>query len=444
MVNQGTVLYEQYEVVKLIGKGGMSAVYLANDTKNSRQCAIKIVEKVASDNSVTVQSLAAEARMLKSLSSPYLPQIFDIHETQDTFVMVMEYIQGISLDKVLVNHGPQRVSDVILWGIQLCEVFAYLHSQNPPIIYRDMKPANVMLLASGDIQVIDFGTARTQKLGVEMNSDTVMIGTEGFAAPEQYGGLGQSDARTDIYCLGATMYNLLTGKMPHQGMLLSIANTDWLKGTPLGDILTKCLQTDPSRRYQNAQELIQDLRYAQAGGNKANTGWLKSNKTAVSGGGWQMGNALSGILKGRSSGALKTGRMGTGRLTPQAQRQEGSAEARKAAPAFQQVPDVAQTPAYQPPAERAPAAPAPVTAPAPPPKPEPPAQDYPAQPQENSRLGMWKALLILAGVAMAIFAAIGIVSALNHAESAAILSMGVAIAAALFAAVCAAGVAKNR
>ena len=101
---------------------------------------------------------------------------------------------------------------MIKWAKQLCDVLGYLHSQNPPIIYRDMKPANIMLKPDGNVVLIDFGTAREYK---ENNiEDTTCLGTMGYAAPEQFGGMGQTDARTDIYCLGATMYHLVTGMNP--------------------------------------------------------------------------------------------------------------------------------------------------------------------------------------------------------------------------------------
>ncbi len=306
MLNTGTLLCEQYEIIKTIGKGGMSAVYLAMDRKNSRQCAVKVVERsgIGQDNSVVIQSLAAEASLLKRLSNPHMPQIYDIIETPESFTMVMEYIEGMSLDRVLLEKGPQSVENVIGWGMQVCEVFTYLHEQALPIIYRDMKPANIILKNDGTIKVIDFGTARTQKFKL-MWQDTLLIGTVGFAAPEQFGGMGQSDSRSDIYCLGATMYNLLTGKMPNQGMLMSIANTDYLRDAPIGAVLTKCLQDDPNKRYQSARELHQALEQIQnAPARSKPTGWLKRPAPTASGG-WQALNGLSGLIKGgTTSGQL--------------------------------------------------------------------------------------------------------------------------------------------
>ncbi len=312
MLNTGTVLCGKYEIVKAIGKGGMSAVYLAKDQSSGMQCAVKVVERSGceKDSSVIVQSLAAEAGLLKRLSSPQLPKIYDIMESSDSFIMVMEYIEGVSLDRVLIENGPQEVENVIGWGMQICDVFSYLHEQTPPIIYRDMKPANIMLKADGSIKIIDFGTARTQKYAV-MQQDTTLFGTVGFAAPEQYGGMGQSDPRSDIYCLGATMYNLITGKMPNQGIRMSIANTDGLKDSTIGQVLVKCLQDDPNMRYQTARELRQDLEQLHhAAVGRRNTGWLKRSTSGpsptVTGGdtsGWQAVTGLSGLIKAGSAAA---------------------------------------------------------------------------------------------------------------------------------------------
>jgi serine/threonine protein kinase len=152
--------------------------------------------------------------------------------------------------------------------MQICEAFTYLHNQPTPIIYRDMKPANIMLQPDGQLMMIDFGTARTQKVGVVMQADTICIGTEGFAAPEQYGGRGQSDARTDIFCLGSTLYNIVTGhnpSIPPIGIHPLGQFNPSLAGSPLEEIITKCTRNDPNERYQTAAELYEDLKQASLG-----------------------------------------------------------------------------------------------------------------------------------------------------------------------------------
>ena len=147
------------------------------------------------------QGLIVETNILKSLNHKYLPSIIDVIDDGDSFLIVMDYIQGKSLDKILKmslekDGLPIALEDVISWGKQLCEVFYYLHTRPTPIIYRDMKPGNVMLKPDGEICVIDFGTARTFKQG--NLEDTTCLGTPGYASPEQYGGNGQSTPKSDI------------------------------------------------------------------------------------------------------------------------------------------------------------------------------------------------------------------------------------------------------
>ena len=260
MLSIGSVIKNQYKILRVIGNGGMSVVYQAQDLKNGAIYAIKNVERrgIDSEDKTVVQSLAVEGKMLKQLSNPHLPRIYDIIEESSSFMLVMDYVEGSSLDVVISRNGPQPAELIYDWCIQICEVFDYLHNQTPPIIYRDMKPANVILQPNGNIMLIDFGTARTEKVGADMSSDTICIGTAGFAAPEQFGGYGQSDARTDIYCLGATMYNLITGHSPCDPPTgirpLETFNAS-LVGTPLDYIIHKCTHPQPPLRYQSAAEL---------------------------------------------------------------------------------------------------------------------------------------------------------------------------------------------
>lgn len=269
MMNAGQILNGRYEILRLIGKGGMSTVYQARDLTNGNLLAIKdAVRTGKGENQAVEQKLVDEGNMLKQLSNSHLPRIYDIIENPDSFMLVMDFIQGESLDRVLKREGAQPMERVLDWGIQICEVFDYLHNQPTPIIYRDMKPANVMLQPNGHLMMIDFGTARNQKVGVAMMADTLCLGTAGFAAPEQFGGIGQSTPRTDIFCLGATLYNMITGHSPcdrPQGILPLETWNPALKDTPISYIIYKCTRNDPDARYQTARELQEDLRRAQSG-----------------------------------------------------------------------------------------------------------------------------------------------------------------------------------
>ncbi|MBQ1487177.1 MAG: serine/threonine protein kinase [Lachnospiraceae bacterium] len=213
MLQIGSLVDGKYRLLSEIGHGGMSVVYLAMNERANKTWAIKEVRKDGgTDSEVVQQGLVAETEMLKKLNHPHLPSIVDVIDTEDSFLIVMEYIEGKDLQSILNHSGPQDPELVREWAMQLCDTLGYLHSRKPPIIYRDMKPANVMLKPDGNVMVIDFGTAREHKLYSQ--GDTTWLGTRGYAAPEQFGGHGQTDARTDIYCLGATLYHLLTGKSP--------------------------------------------------------------------------------------------------------------------------------------------------------------------------------------------------------------------------------------
>lgn len=165
MTHVGTVIEGKYEILKEIGRGGMSVVYLANDTHLNRNWAVKEVRKKGNgkNDEIVVNSLLAEANMVKRLDHPALPRIVDIIDNGSTIYIVMDFIEGESLDKILNEYGAQPEDKVIEWAMQICDVLSYLHSQKPPIIYRDMKPANLMLKPNGNISIIDFGIAREYK-----------------------------------------------------------------------------------------------------------------------------------------------------------------------------------------------------------------------------------------------------------------------------------------
>ena len=154
MAEIGSVIDGKYEILRKIGRGGMSVVYLAMDTHLNKQWAVKEIRKKGNgkDDVVIVNSLLAEANMMKKLDHPSLPRIVDIIDNGETIFVVMDYIEGESLDKILLEYGPQPEELVIAWAKQLCDVLSYLHSQKPPIIYRDMKPANIMLKPEGNIK----------------------------------------------------------------------------------------------------------------------------------------------------------------------------------------------------------------------------------------------------------------------------------------------------
>lgn len=262
MLKIGDVIDDKYEILSVIGKGGMSTVYLSINRSANRKWAVKeVLKNGTSSDDVVKQNLIAEIDMLKKLSHKNLPRIIDVIDKDDCFLIVMDYIEGQSLKTLLDEYGAQPQDKVVEWAMQLADVLQYLHSQHPPIIYRDMKPGNVMLKPDGNIMLIDFGTAREYKH--KNNEDTTCLGTPGYAAPEQYKGENhhQTDVRTDIYNLGATMYHLVTNHHPNEPPYVMRPITGWngALSKNLERIILKCTQPSPSDRYKSCAMLMYDL-----------------------------------------------------------------------------------------------------------------------------------------------------------------------------------------
>lgn len=255
MLNTDILVDGRYKILRKLGQGGAGCVYLAENIRLHNLWAIKEVIKAKAEG----DALIAESSILTNLRHPGLPAVIDVIDTPESYLIVMEYIEGQSLDKVLDSQGACAQADVVRWGQQLCDVLGYLHTQNPPIIYRDMKPANIMLKPDGNVVLIDFGIAR--KFDQHKNRDTSLLGTYGYAAPEQYKGDKQTDARSDIYSLGVTLYHLVTGRdpcIPPYG-INPLKSIDPSLSSKLDNVIKKCTALEPEDRYSTAAELKQYL-----------------------------------------------------------------------------------------------------------------------------------------------------------------------------------------
>lgn len=265
MTKVGMVLGGKYEILKKIGQGGMSIVYVAMDMHLNKQWAIKEIKNDGKKNKETLlKGLKIEADILKKVDHPVLPRIVDIIDKNGTIYVVMDYIEGRTLSEVLKEEGVQPQEKVVEWAKQLSSALDYLHSLNPPIIYRDMKPSNIMLKPDGTIKLIDFGTAK--EFIVEDVADTTALGTRGYAAPEQFGdskgrGIYKTDARTDIYSLGATLYHIVTGMNPSEPPYVIKPIREWnsVLSSGLEKIISKCTMPNPLDRYQSCSELLYAL-----------------------------------------------------------------------------------------------------------------------------------------------------------------------------------------
>ncbi|WP_249435889.1 serine/threonine-protein kinase [Paenibacillus sp. Marseille-Q4541] len=255
-LERGSILGGRYLIVRSIGSGGMSHVYMAEDMKlPGKKWAIKESMAQPGDHG----NFATEAEMLIALQHPRLPQIVDFFEPDQVgyTYLVMDYIEGVTLTEYLNKQNYVLPYDKILTMIrEVMDVLDYLHHRSPPIIYRDLKPGNIMITGDEDLRLIDFGIARNYK--ENRLQDTVKLGTIGFASPEQYGS-GQTDVRSDLYSLGALFLYLVT-----RG-----AHSEWISGVeqmlrneairPYIPVIRRLLRSDPANRYQSIHELREEM-----------------------------------------------------------------------------------------------------------------------------------------------------------------------------------------
>ena len=245
----GQIIGDRYKIIKVLGQGGTSVVYLAENIVLNNLWAIKALSK----NSEWFSSDMKEITILKGLSHPMLPRIVDFLEDSDCCYIVMDYISGINLLEYIQMYGKVAEDKLLLWTRSILEVLGYLHDRNPPIVYRDMKPANLILDQNERICLVDFGTALLHR--DEATEDTVYIGTQGYAAPEQYG-LGRSDARTDLFNLGMTLIHLSTGIHPLKIEKLEKALKQSEISAKFIRFIMELIQTDPDKRPHDSVDAL--------------------------------------------------------------------------------------------------------------------------------------------------------------------------------------------
>ncbi len=254
------IIDNRYKLIRQTGKGASAIVYLAQDIKLNRVCAVKIVKKNTYSNKMAAQESLEEVNKMKLLAHISIPQLYDIYDDDDRLCIVMEFIDGQNLSEII--HSQKNPLDeyiVVSWAKQLCRVLFYLHTLKPPRIFRDLKPANIILQPNGIIKLIDFGTMKNYD--ESCTEDTVNLGTKGYAAPEQFGGRGQTDARTDIYGLGMTMYHLITGVNPSLPPFEFKPPRYYRKdiSAEFERIIMKCIAIERGNRYQSAMDLLNEL-----------------------------------------------------------------------------------------------------------------------------------------------------------------------------------------
>lgn len=258
VLQEGMLLQNRYRLVREVGGGGMGRVYLAYDTRLAdKPCAVKELRHDPHLTPAEQEQAAAqfhrEAAILAHLSHANLPNVYDYFQERERFYLVMDFVEGETLEQRL-RRSPQGFppETVIDWAIQLCDVLTYLHGQNPPVIFRDLKPANIMVTPQGQLKLIDFGVARL--FDPSKGTDTLKMGTAGYAPPEQYAGRGQTTPCSDIYSLGATLYELLTGDSPTAHPFVFSAPHKLNPAVPpsLSNVVMQALKMDAAERFPSA------------------------------------------------------------------------------------------------------------------------------------------------------------------------------------------------
>lgn len=263
-----TVLNNRYRVLRVLGCGGMGAVYLAEDIAlYGRKVAIK--ENLDTSHEGKRQ-FETEARILSTLSHPNLPRVFDFFTSGGKQYVVMDYIAGEDLLKLVERNGPQELEEALKWFWQVCDAVEYLHSQSPPVIHRDIKPSNIKIQPDGRAILVDFGIAKFYRPGQKTAVGAQAV-TPGFSPIEQYG-KGITDQRSDVYSLAATFYFALTGVVPpeaierltHNKQLVPMSSINPDVTEPIERAVEKALRLHPSERYSSVREFREAIRIAVA------------------------------------------------------------------------------------------------------------------------------------------------------------------------------------
>ena len=261
-LNTGTIIHKRYRIVKLLGQGGFGAVYRGWDISLNRPCAIK--ENLDTSPEAQRQFLR-EATTLANLSHPTLPRVTDhfILQGQGQY-LVMDFVEGENLESLIARQGAVAPQQALAWIVQVADALDYLHGQTQPIIHRDIKPANIILIPNGRVMLVDFGLVKVYDPQLRTTSGARAV-TPGYSPPEQYGH-GNTDARTDIYALAATLYTLLTGQEPQESVQRIVQDT-LAPAAPLhpqippeiGQVIRQAMSLSPSQRYQSAEAFKQGL-----------------------------------------------------------------------------------------------------------------------------------------------------------------------------------------
>lgn len=306
------IIGEKYCLVRLLGEGGASEVYLARDLRLQKWWAVK---KMKNREGGRVM-LLREAELLSRLEHPALPRVVDWIEEGEEICLVMDFVEGRSLEQFLKESGPADGRAVCRWGMELCQVLGYLHSRKPPVLHHDLKPANLILQPDGSLKLIDLGAAARK-------AENIRWGTKGYSAPERLRGGCRTDERADIYSMGVTLYRLATGRLPENTLQKTEkregrvennresekAETAGKKGKRRGRIpglsgrlsavIWKCMDTVPERRFRSCCEVRQALERCRERKEAEAVCRRKLRKAGQAWGGWSERRGAGRVSYGR-------------------------------------------------------------------------------------------------------------------------------------------------
>lgn len=265
----GTLLVGRYRIEGILGSGGMGTVYRAADARLAgREWAVKEMSGPRPgdpDYEACLRGFRSEAELLASLHHPRLPRVVDFFECEGREYLVMDLVAGRDLRRVLEEDGPPAPDVALRWAISVLEVLEYLHSRTPPVVVRDLKPSNLVLTPAGEVVLVDFGIARTLQPGTRTATLATGVGSPGYAPPEQYA-RGNTDPRSDLYALGATLYHLLTGREPVESVQVAAGLAEWAPPSLLrplrpgtDEVLRRAMASRLEDRPPDAASLRRDL-----------------------------------------------------------------------------------------------------------------------------------------------------------------------------------------
>ena len=264
ILETGTVINDIYRVVRLLGKGSMGHVYLVERIKDDKKFVVKELnfsQEAGLDIYAAKEIFHREAEFMAKINHPGVPKMYGVFPLDGKDYLTMDYIEGKTLEEIInTSEGPISEENAIKWTVELADILNYLHNSfHQPIVYRDLKPSNIIIKPDGNPVLVDFGIARYYN--PDKNSDTFSYGSPGYAAPEQYKGRGQSTPQSDVFGLGVILFQMLTGYDPslHPLQFPSMKKLNPLISEKLEEIVLKSIQLDPLKRYISMVEFKEIL-----------------------------------------------------------------------------------------------------------------------------------------------------------------------------------------